>query len=97
MTTEQEPSRKSIIQTFVKSIIESKNKPKTLLVNLSDFNLFANLANPDITKVLRTEEIPNNVKFDVVLGDFHFGLYQTEWQDPTSNRIIKAPQNWLVC
>lgn len=95
MTAEQESLGKSIIQTFVKSIIDRKSNPKTLLINLSDFNLFANLANPDITRISRAEEIPNNIKFDIILGDFPFGLYQTEWQDPTSNRIIKAPQNWL--
>lgn len=93
--TEQEPFGKSVIQTFVKSITESKSKPKTLLVNLSDFNLFADFANPDVTQVSRAEEIPNNLKFDVVLGDLPFGLYQTEWQDTTNNRIIKAQQNWL--
>jgi len=92
---EQQPSGKSVIQTFVKSIIESKDKPKTLLIKTSDFNLFADLANSDITLVSRADEIPNNVKFDVVLGDLPFGLHQTEWQDTANNRIIKAQQNWL--
>lgn len=92
---QQEPSGKRVIQTFVKSIVDSKSKPKTLLVNLSDFNLFADLGNTDITKVSRVEEIPNNVKFDIILGDFPLGLYQTKWQEPISNKIIKAQQNWV--
>lgn len=77
--TEQQPFGKSVIQTFVKSIIESKGKPKTLLINTSDFNLFADLANSDLTQVSRADEIPNNVKFDVVLGDLPLGLNQNEW------------------
>jgi len=93
--TEQQPFGKSVIQTFVKSIIESKGKPKTLLINTSDFNLFADLANSDLTQVSRADEIPNNVKFDVVLGDLPLGLNQNEWQDTINNRIIKAQQNWL--
>jgi hypothetical protein len=93
--TEQQPFGKSVIQTFVKSIIESKGKPKTLLINTSDFNLFADLANSDLTQVSRADEIPNNVKFDVVIGDLPLGLNQNEWQDTINNRIIKAQQNWL--
>ena len=93
--TEQQPFGKSVIQTFVKSIIESKGKAKTLLINTSNFNLFADLANSDLTQVSRADEIPNNVKFDVVLGDLPLGLNQNEWQDTINNRIIKAQQNWL--
>jgi len=93
--TEQQPFGKSVIQTFVKSIIESKGKPKTLLINTSDFNLFADLANSDLTQVSMADEIPNNVKFDVVLGDLPLGLNQNEWQDTINNRIIKSQQNWL--
>ena len=95
MKTEEELLGKSVIQTFVKSIIESKSEPKTLFVNSSDFNLFTDLPNPDITEVSRAEEIPSNVKFDVVLGDLPFGSYQAEWKDTISNRVIKARQNWL--
>jgi len=93
--TEQEPFGKSVIQTFVRSIIESKSKPKTLLVTSSTFNLFTDWANTDVIQVSRAEEIPSNIKFDVVLGDLPIGLYQTKWQDSTNNRIIKAQQNWL--
>ena len=93
--TEQQPFGKSVIQTFVKSIIESKGKPKTLLINTSNFNLFADLTNSDVTQVSRADEIPNNVKFDVVLGDLPLGLNKNEWQDTINNRIIKAQQNWL--
>lgn len=95
MKIEQELLGKSVIQTFVKSIIESKSEPKTLLVNSSNFNLFTDLLNSYITEVSRAEEIPGNVKFDVVLGDLPFESYKVEWQDTISNRVIKAPQNWL--
>jgi len=93
--TEQQTFGKSVIQTFVKSIIESKGKPKILLINTSNFNLFADLANSDVTQVSGADEIPNNVKFDVILGDLPLGLKQNEWQDTINNRIIKAQRNWL--
>lgn len=92
---EQESFPKSVVQTFVNSIIESKGKPKVLLVNLSNFNLFTDLSNPEFTRVSGAEEIPNDEKFDVILGDLPFGLSQTEWQDITNNRMVKFSQNWL--
>ncbi len=73
--TEQENLEKTILQTFVTSIIESKNKPKTLLINASNFNLFAGLASPNVIQISRAEEISSDIKFDIILGDLPFGMY----------------------
>ncbi len=73
--TGQENLEKTILQTFVTSIIESKNKPKTLLVNASNFNLFAGLTSPNVIQISRAEEISSDIKFDIILGDLPFGMY----------------------
>jgi hypothetical protein len=94
--TEQENLKKSVLQSFITSIIESKNEPKILLVNASDFKLFNELKGSNTNEISSIEEIPNSGKFDVIIGDLPFhGTVQQKWCDPTNNKIIKAQSNWL--
>lgn len=94
-TKEQENYGKATLQAFIASIIKSRKAKKPLLVNISNFSLFDELSTPNLTQISSLEELSDNLKFDFILGDFPFGMYQKEWRDEITNKIIKAPQNWL--
>lgn len=92
---EQESFGKGIIQAFVNSVIENKGKSNVLHIRASTFNLFDDLAGTNVLQVARIEEIPDNIQFDIILGDLPLGTYQSSWEDVTSRKTVKAQQNWL--
>ena len=92
---EPEKQGKAVLRSFVTAIIESKNKPKTLLLNTSNFNLFSELKHSEVVQISRTEEIPHDTKFELILGDLPFGMHPVEWRDPSSDTTIRIQQNWL--
>lgn len=89
----QESKEKNIVCAFVHELAISYGAKSLLHIRESEFHLFYNLYDLKVHHANKSENIPENIRYDFILGDLPLGLKVVEWKD--GDVKIKTRQNWL--
>jgi hypothetical protein len=89
----RELPNKDIVKAFAHEWSLCASAKSVLHIKASSFNLFPNLHDLATQEVNAVQDIPRNIRYDLILGDFPIGLNLVEWNDGA--KTIKAQRDWL--
>lgn len=93
MNNIQSNSGKKIVSTFAYNWATRANAHSILHFASSRFGVFSDSITVGVTSIKDLQEITNDRKFNLILGDFPLGLSPVSWQAGATT--IKAHQNWI--
>ena len=71
MTIEKK-SGVGVTQAFARALVKDQDTPKVLHLNETSFSVFGKIEGHNTIQVLHAQEIPQNLKFDIILGDHSY-------------------------
>ena len=86
-------SEESVVGAFAREWAIKEEANSVLYLAASNFGIFETAIEPEATKVKSLDELSSNKKFDLIFGDFPFGLPQTSSE--INGVVVDAPQNWI--
>jgi len=84
---------KNIVNLFVHEWAIYAGAKSVLNIKATSFDIFPYLHNLKTQGVKAAQDIPKNTLYDLILGDFPFGMNNVEWSD--GSKTIKTQGNWL--
>ena len=84
---------KNIVNVFAHEWAIYAGAKSVLNIKASSFDIFPHLHNLKTQEVKIAQDIPKNTRYDLILGDFPFGMNNVEWSD--GSKTIKTQGNWL--
>lgn len=81
-----------MINAFVDEWISRSSANSLLYVNLTNFGVFSSAKLNNSRIVSSLSEVEKDEKFDLVIGDFPFGMRPIEME--YNGEILRIPQNW---
>lgn len=82
-----------VVNAFINEWVLCSNARSALHIQSSTFNLFCNPLNIEVQTFKDIQLIPENTRYDLIIGDIPLGLNQITWNNGLKS--IKVQRNWL--